>query len=110
MAVSNLITLTEYAKGMAPEDFIRKFQFTIVPGSALTFDKDQIAQAVLALRRTGDLSRNRMFAALNDVGPSFNLDTKLNDDELQAEAIVKLKLAAIASQAASAGQQQAGGK
>lgn len=95
---------------MLPEDFVRKFQFTIVPGSALSFDKDQIAQALMALRRTGDLSRNRMYAGLNDIGPSFSLDTKLNDQELMDEAVLKLKMAAAASQAASAGQPQQEGK
>lgn len=81
--------------GMAPEKFIRKFQFTIEPGSALNFDKDNRIQMAATLRRSGDLSRNNLFRALD-----ANIDLKQNEEELLQEALVKLKLAAAASQAA----------
>ena len=80
---------------MAPESFIRKFQFSVRPGSALTFRQDQIVQMAAILRRAGDLSRQNMFRAIQNAY-NYNLDLKQNDEELLQEQLVKLKLAALA--------------
>lgn len=82
------------SNGLAPEDFVRKFQFSIVPGSALSFDKDQRAQMAMVLRRAGDLSKENMFRAL-DAG----IDIVQNDKELLHEALIKMGLASLANQA-----------
>jgi hypothetical protein len=87
--------------GMAPEEFVRKFQFAIRPGSALSFSDDVRAQAAMLLRRSGDLSRNNLFRALK-----ANIDTNLNEQELQAEMMQKLAMAALAGQAAGGAKQQ----
>lgn len=81
--------------GMAPEEFVRKFQFTIKPGSALSFEKETRIQMAAILRRNGDLSRNNLFRALD-----VNLDLKQNDAELLEEAKQKMLLAALGSAAA----------
>ena len=43
--------------GMAPEEFVRKFNFSIKPGSALSFEKETKVQMASILRLRGDLSR-----------------------------------------------------
>jgi hypothetical protein len=80
------------SNGLAPEDFIRKFQFGIEPGSALSFDKDNKAQMAMVLRRAGDLSKENMFRALD-----ANIDLVANDKELLQEALVKMGLANMAN-------------
>lgn len=86
--------------GTSPEEFVRKFQFSIRPGSALTFDKETRVQMAAVLRRSGDLSRNNLFRALDS-----NVDLKQNEQELLDEAIVKLKLAGAANMAAAQAKQ-----
>lgn len=85
--------------GMAPEDFVRKFQFGIRPGSALSFDQETRVQMALLLYGQGALSRKNLFRALN-----ANIDMAQNDAELKAEALQKLALAALAGQAAGGGK------
>ena len=85
--------------GMLPEEFVRKFQFSVKPGSSLSFGKDQKIQVAMLLRRTGDLSRNNLFRALD-----ANIDTKQNEQELMQEAMQKMGVAALAQQAAGGGQ------
>lgn len=87
--------------GMLPEEFVRKFQFSVKPGSSMTFGKEQRAQIAMLLRRTGDISRNMMFKALD-----ANIDVHQNEQELQAEALQKLGIAALAG--AAAGQAKGG--
>jgi hypothetical protein len=86
---------------MMPEEFVKKFQFSIKPGSALTFGQEDRAQMALVLRRQGDLSSNNMFRALD-----ANFDLAQNRAELVDEAVLKLKLAAAGAQAANAGKPQ----
>ena len=97
--------------GMAPEDFVRKFQFSIEPGSALSFDKETRAQMAMVLRRAGDLSQENMFRALD-----ANIDLRENREQLINEALIKQGLANLANAAqlqakaaADAQKQMAGG-
>lgn len=90
--------------GMMPEDFVRKFQFSVRPGSALTFSKDKRAEIAMILRKQGDLSRPMLFKALD-----ANIDTATNERELQEEQKQKLALAALAGMAAGAAKGQHGG-
>jgi hypothetical protein len=83
---------------MAPESFIRKFQFSVRAGSALTFRQDQIVQMAAILRRAGDLSRQNLFRAIQQAY-NYNLDLRQNDEELLQEQMIKLKLAALAGAA-----------
>jgi hypothetical protein len=88
--------------GMMPEQFVRKFQFSIRPGSALSFDKETRAQMSTILTERGLLSRRNMFRSLNAAGAS--IDIKQNEDELIEEALIKIKLAALAGQAGGGGK------
>lgn len=89
--------------GMMPEEFVRKFDVSIRPGSALTFSKDQRAQAAMILRRSGDLSRNNIFRFFNSAY-NANIDLKQNEMELAKEALQKLAIAALAGAAAGGGK------
>lgn len=89
--------------GMAPEDWVRKFQFSIRPGSALSFDRETRAQMATILCERGLLSRKNLFRALNNAGAG--VDVAQNEQELQQEALQKMALAALGSAAASAGKQ-----
>lgn len=91
-------------EGMAPEDFVHKFEFSVRPGSALDFDKDTKIQMAVVLRRQGDLSRANLFRALD-----ANIDQDQNTRELAVEAMQKIAIGALAQQAQGAGQ-PAGGK
>lgn len=92
--------------GMLPEKFVRKFQFSIRPGSALSFDKEQRAQLAVVLNRQGLLSKRNVLRALNAAGA--NIDIEQNTKELAEEALQQLAMAAISGQAASA--RKGGGK
>jgi len=86
--------------GTRPEEVVRKFQFSIRPGSALTFDKETRVQMAAVLRRTGDLSRKNLFRVLD-----ANVDMDQNERELKEEALDKLKLAMLANAAAAQAKQ-----
>lgn len=88
-------TLPAIKGGMAPEEFIKRTEFTIKPGSSLTFEKETKVQMAAVLRRNGDLSRNNLFRALD-----ANIDMKQNEAELIVEAEQKAMFAAAASAAA----------
>ena len=81
-------------RGMAPEKFVRKFQFSIRPGSALSFDKETRAQMAVVMGRQGLLSQKNVLRALNQAGA--NIDIKQNETELAAEALQKLALGVLA--------------
>ncbi len=92
-------------KGMLPEKFVNKFQFSIRPGSALSFDKETRAQASVLLNRAGLLSNKNVIRSLNAAGA--NINEKQNEVELVQEAMQKLALAALGGQAAhSAGKER----
>lgn len=81
--------------GMMPEQSVKKFQFSIRPGSALSFDKETRAQMATILCERGLLSRKGMWRALNNAGA--NVDIQQNELELIGEAEQKLLLAGAAS-------------
>jgi hypothetical protein len=91
-------------EGMAPEEFVRKFEYSVRPGSALDFEKDTKIQMAMLLRQSGDLSRANLFRALD-----ANIDQDQNTRELITEAMQKIAVGALAQQAQQAGQPQGGG-
>ena len=91
-------------KGMAPEKFVRKFQFSIRPGSALSFDKETRAQMAVVLGRQGLLSSKNVLRALNAAGA--NIDIEENQKELQFEMLQKMAAGALMA----GGKGKAGGK
>lgn len=88
--------------GMMPEEFVRKFQFSIRPGSALSFDKETRAQMATILCERGLLSQRGMWRALNQAGS--NVDIEQNERELIQEAKIKIALAALGGAAAGKGK------
>jgi hypothetical protein len=90
----------------APERFVRKFQFEIRTGSALSFDRETRLQAAILLNRQGLLSNRAVLRALNAAGA--NIDIDLNEKEQSQEQLQKLALAALSGMAASA--RKSGGK
>lgn len=89
---------------MAPEEFIRKFQFSIRPGSGMAFEKETRVQMAIMLNRMGVLSRTNLLRALNDAMGGVNIDLAENERELAQEALQKLAIAALGSMAAGAGK------
>lgn len=85
--------------GIKPEDFVRKFQFIIRPGSMLSSEKAEKIQAAFALRKLGDLSSQGLFRLLD---PNFNFQQ--NRKELIEEAKLKLMMAALGAAATGKGQ------
>ena len=88
--------------GMMPEQFVRKFQFSIRPGSALSFDKETRAQMAVVLAKDGKLSDRGMWRSLNAAGS--NVDIEQNERELIQEAKIKIGLAALGAAAAGKGK------
>lgn len=88
--------------GMMPEQFVRKFQFSIRPGSALSFDKETRAQMATILAERGLLSNRGMWRALNSAGS--NVDIEQNQNELIEEAKIKIALAALGAAASGKGK------
>ena len=86
-----------FPSGMKGEDYVRKFQFIIKPGSTLSVEKDQKIQFAFQLRKTGDLSSRGLFRVLDQ---NFNFEQ--NKEELLEEA--KLKILVAAAQAAVTGK------
>lgn len=84
--------------GMLPEQFVRKFQFSIRPGSALAFDRETRAQLAIVLHREGLISAKNVMRALNRAGA--NIDLATNEKELAQEALQKLALASLGGAAA----------
>ena len=90
-------------RGMAPEKFVRKFQFSIRPGSALSFDKETRLQASIILNRQGIISTKNVLRALNQAGANINIEENMKD--LQQEALQKMAMAAL-----MAGGKKTGGR
>ncbi len=91
-------------KGMAPEKFVRKFQFSVRPGSALSFDNETRLQAAIVLNRQGLISTKNVLRLLNKAGANLDIDENLA--ELQQEALQKAAIGAIMS----AGKGKTGGR
>jgi hypothetical protein len=80
-------------RGMAPEKFVRKFQFSIRPGSALSFDNETRLQAAIVLNRGGIISTQNVLRMLNKAGANLNIAENLK--ELQQELLQKMAVAAL---------------
>ena len=81
-------------KGMAPESFVRKFQFSIRPGSALSFDRETRLQAAIVLNRQGLISKKNVLRLLNQNGANIDINENLN--ELAQEALQQMAIASLA--------------
>ena len=86
-------------KGMEPEEFVRKANFSIRRGSLLGIEKSEEIQFAFALRKMGDLSRHRLLRFLDR-----NIDIKANDQELHEELAEKALIAAAAGNIAGKGK------
>ena len=75
--------------GMKPEEFVRRFQFTVKPDSTLSSQRDGKVAIAMALRKQGDLSSKRMFTYIDP-----NFDYESNEMELIREAKIKLLVGA----------------
>jgi hypothetical protein len=78
--------------GMKGEDFVRKFQFIIRPGSTLTVEKDDKIKYAFALSKLGKLSDRGLYRTLDQ-----NFDFSRNQKELLEEAKIKLLVGAAAA-------------
>jgi hypothetical protein len=78
--------------GMAPEDFVRKFQGIVKRDTLLASQKSDKVQYAFALAKMGKLSDRNLFRALDD-----NFDFEQNKRELIEEAKVKMQVAAAAA-------------
>jgi hypothetical protein len=78
--------------GMKGEDFVRKFQFIIKPGSTLTIEKDDKIKYAFALSKLGKLSDRGLYRQLDQ-----NFDFTRNQKELLEEAKIKLMVGAAAA-------------
>jgi hypothetical protein len=92
-----------YSKGfgMKPEEFIRRFAFTVKPDSTLASGRDTKIPIALQLRKQGDLSRKNLFRQIDK-----NFDDESNEAELIREAKLKLVLGAIGAAAQGKGQKK----
>lgn len=90
---------TAKPEGQKGEDFVRKFQFIIKPGSTLSVEKDDKIQYAFALSKLGKLSDKGLYRILDQ-----NFDYERNKQELIAEAKVKLALGAAAGAASGKGK------
>lgn len=78
--------------GMKGEDFVRKFQFIIKPGSTLAVEKDDKIKYAFALSKLGKLSDRGLYRQLDQ-----NFDFNRNQKELLEEAKIKLLVAGAAA-------------
>jgi hypothetical protein len=86
---------------MKPEEFIRRFAFTVKPDSTLASGRDTKIPIALQLRKQGDLSRKNLFRQIDK-----NFDDESNEAELIREAKLKLVLGAIGAAAQGKGQKK----
>ena len=80
--------------GIKGEDFVRKFQFVIKPGSTLSVEKDMKIEMALTLSKMGILSARGLFRTLD-----ANFDYERNKEELLEEAKIKILVGAAAAAA-----------
>ena len=78
-------------KGMEPEEFVRKANFTIRRGSLLSIEKSEKIQFAFALRKQHDLSRHMLLEFLD-----ANIDIQKNDEQLKQEMAEKAAIAQAA--------------
>lgn len=87
--------------GMKGEDFVRKFQFIIKPGSTLSVEKDDKIQFAFALNKLGKLSDKGLYRVLDQ-----NFDYARNRQELIEEAKIKIALAGAAGAVSGKGSKK----
>jgi hypothetical protein len=85
--------------GLKPEEFVRKFQFTVKPESTLSSQRDNKIAIALQLRKMGDLSSKSLMEKLDP-----NFDFEKNRNELIEEARLKLLLGAAGAALTGKGQ------
>jgi hypothetical protein len=85
-------------KGMEPEEFVRRCNFSIRKGSLLAIEKNDEIQIAFALRKQKDLSRKGLYRKLD-----ANIDVKQIEDELLEEAKINIQLAGAAAQTTGKG-------
>jgi len=90
-------------EGIKPEEFVRKFEFSIKPGSLLGHERADKITTAFELQKRGILSAQGLYRFLDD-----NFDFARNRDELLGEA--KDKLLVAAATAAVTGKGPAGGR
>ena len=78
-------------RGMKPESFVNKVQFTIRKGSLLTIEQQDKLQIAFGLRKAGDLSRRGLYRIMD-----ANVDIKQIEAELKEEMAEKAAIAAAA--------------
>jgi hypothetical protein len=85
--------------GMKPEDYVRKYMFTIKPESTLASQKNEKIAFGMELQKRGILSAKGLFRLLDS-----NFDYAQNRQELIEEAKIKILLAGAAAAATGKGQ------
>ena len=91
--------------GMRPEEFVRRFQFTVKPDSTLASQQTDKIPVALSLRKLGDLSSKNLFKRIDP-----NFDFEGNKQELIDEARTKLVIAAANAALTGKGQSKGGKK
>lgn len=79
-------------KGMKGEEFVKKFQFIIKPGSTLASEKNEKTAFGMELQKRGILSARGLFRQLDQ-----NFDYERNKMELIEEAKIKILMAGAAA-------------
>jgi len=88
-------------KGMEPEEFVRKVNFSIRKGSVLNIEKQEKIPVAFAMRKQGDLSRRGLWRFLD-----VNIDLDRNDAELKKEQAEKLAMGAAVAAASGKGHKK----
>jgi hypothetical protein len=73
--------------GTRIEDHAKSFFFLIQPGTLLALDRAKREQVMLALRRTGDISRKTLYDELE-----LGLDSEKEEKQIMKEAMEKAKI------------------
>ena len=89
-------------KGMEGEDFVRKFLFSIKPGSTLAAEKNEKTGVAMELQKRGILSAKGLFRQLDN-----NFNYQQNREELVDEAKIKILMAGAAAAITGKGSHKA---
>lgn len=71
-------------QGMTPYDMAMRYEFQVMEGSLLSFQRTEMAISLMRLRITGDLDRKTYFEKLSQLG-WIDLDAATVEKNLQAE-------------------------
>jgi hypothetical protein len=89
-------------RGVKGEDFVKRFQFIIKPGSTLASERNERNQVALLLQQRGVLSARGLMKQLE---PNFDFDT--NRQELIEEAKLRILMAGAAAAVTGKGSHKA---